>query len=98
LTLYQQRRTRKGKIDTGLDNDMLAGSQPDADSMEFHMEVVRETAERVYAETVDATPNIQVYGTPSDTVLDMLRRQAGSGVSLKVKPHQVGGFTRAETG
>jgi biotin carboxylase len=67
---------------------------PDADSMAFHMNVVREQAQRAYAETLDATTSVQVYGTPSDTVLEMLRQQAGSGVSLSVKRYHLGGFTR----
>jgi hypothetical protein len=71
---------------------------PDADSMEFHMGVVRERAGRAYAETVDATTSIQVYGTSSDAVLQMLRQQAGSGVPLSVRPHHLGGFTRVRTG
>ena len=70
---------------------------PDADSMEFHMNVVREQAQRAYAETLDATTSIQVYGTPSDTVLEMLRQQAGSGVSLSVRRYHLGGFTRVRT-
>ena len=69
---------------------------PDADSMEFHMKVVREQAERAYAETLDATTSIQVYGTPSDTVLEMLREQAGSGVPLSVRRYHLGGFTRVQ--
>src|SRR5258708_4785813 len=44
---------------------------PDAASMEFHMTVVRERAERAYAETLDATTSIQVYGTPSDAIVEM---------------------------
>jgi hypothetical protein len=70
---------------------------PDADSVEFHMNVVRERAERAYAETLDATTSIQVYGTPSDTVLEMLKAQAGSEVSLSVRRHHLGGFTRTQT-
>jgi hypothetical protein len=70
---------------------------PDADSMEFHMGVVRERAERAYAETLGGTTSIQVYGMPSDTVLGMLRQQAGSGVPLSIKRHHLGGFTRLET-
>ena len=70
---------------------------PDADSMEFHMKVVRERAERAYAETLDATTSIQVYGTPSDNVLEMLKQQAGSGASLSVRSHHLGGFTRVRT-
>jgi hypothetical protein len=66
----------------------------DTDSFEFHMGVVRERAERAYAETLEGTTSVQVYGTPSDTILEMLRQQAGSGVALNVKPHHLGGFTR----
>jgi hypothetical protein len=68
---------------------------PDAASMEFHMEIVQERAARAYAETLDATTSIQVYGMPSAKILEVLKRQAGSGVPLSVKPHRLGGFTRA---
>jgi len=71
---------------------------PDAKSMEFHMGVVRERAERAYGETLDATTSIQVYGMPSDAVLESLRQQAGAGVPLRVNPQYLGGFTRSETG
>jgi len=67
---------------------------PDADSMAFHMELIAERAASAYADTIDATTNIQVFGTPSGTVTEMLRRQAGAGVPLSVKAHHLGGFTR----
>jgi hypothetical protein len=67
---------------------------PDADSMAFHMEVVADRGASAYAETIDATTGIQVFGTPSDAVVEMLRHQAGAGVPLSVKPHHLGGFTR----
>ncbi len=67
---------------------------PDADSMAFHMEVVAERAAAAYAETVDATTSIQVFGMPSKTVLEMLERQAGVGMPLTVKSSHLGGFTR----
>jgi hypothetical protein len=66
----------------------------DADSMAFHMEVVAERAATAYAETVDATTGIQVFGTPTTAIVEMLRRQAGAGVPLSVKPYHLGGFTR----
>jgi len=68
---------------------------PDAASMAFHMEVVADRAATAYAETVDATTGVQVFGTPSDAVVEMLARQAGAGVPLSVKPHHIGGFTRS---
>jgi hypothetical protein len=71
---------------------------PDAASMEFHMEVVAERATRAYAETLDATTSIQVYGEPSDAVLEMLSRQAGAGVPMTVKRYHLGGFTRTVVG
>jgi len=67
---------------------------PDAASMAFHMESIAERAASAYAETVEATTSIQVFGTPSTAVLEMLRRQAGTGVALSVKPDHLGGFTR----
>ena len=69
----------------------------DAESMEFHMKTVAEKAARAYAETLEATTSIQVYGTPSEAVLQMLSRQAGAGVPLVVKRHHLGGFTRTPT-
>jgi hypothetical protein len=35
-----------------------------------------------------------VFGPPSDAVVEMLRRQAGAGVPLSIKPYHLGGFTR----
>jgi hypothetical protein len=61
------------------------------------MSVVAERAARAYAETLEATTSIQVYGEPSAVVLNMLSRQAGAGFPLTVKRHHLGGFTRAPT-
>jgi hypothetical protein len=70
---------------------------PDADSMEFHMEVVRERAAQAYGETLEATTGIQVLGPPGAAVLSMLRQQAGAGIPLSSKPNYLGGFTRVTT-
>ncbi|HEV3284149.1 MAG TPA: hypothetical protein VG010_08075 [Solirubrobacteraceae bacterium] len=66
----------------------------DASSMEFHMGLVRSRAERAYAETIDATTSIQVFGAPTEEILEVLERQAGAGVPTSVKPLHLGGFTR----
>jgi hypothetical protein len=58
------------------------------------MEVIAEPAAAAYAETVAATTSIQVFGTPSNAVLEMLEHQAGAGVPLTVKSFHLGGFTR----
>ena len=67
---------------------------PDAASMEFHMGVVGERAAKAYAETLDATTQIQVFGAPTDAIVEMLRAQAGAGVPLSVHAEHLGGFTR----
>jgi hypothetical protein len=67
---------------------------PDADSMRFHLGVIADRAAAAYAETVEATTSIQVFGIPSNAVLEMLEQQAGSGVPVSVKPLHLGGFTR----
>src|SRR5260370_4624280 len=66
---------------------------PDAASMEFHLGVVGDQAPQAYAETLEGTAGIQVFGTPSDDILRMLRQQAGSGVPLTINAHHLGGFT-----
>jgi hypothetical protein len=71
---------------------------PDAESMELHIKTVADRAARAYAETLEATTCIQVYGTQTEAVLQMLSRQAGAGVPLIVKRHHLGGFTRMPTG
>jgi quinol monooxygenase YgiN len=68
---------------------------PDAQSMEAHMEIVRERAQEAYAQTLDATVRIQVFGEPTQAILDTLRQQAGSGVSITVNGEHLGGFTRS---
>ena len=60
------------------------------------MRVVQESASLAYRETLDATTSIQVFGTLTAAILEMLRRSAGSRVQITVKPQHLGGFTRAE--
>jgi hypothetical protein len=68
---------------------------PDAASMEAHMEIVRERAQEAYAETLEATVRIQVFGRPTEAILETLRQQAGSGVEISVNGEHLGGFTRS---
>jgi len=67
---------------------------PDAASMELHVELIADRAARAYAETLEATTSIQVFGPPSEAVVAMLRAQAGSGVPMVTYPEHLGGFTR----
>ncbi len=68
---------------------------PDAASMEAHIGIVRERAQEAYAETLEATLRVQVFGQPSDAILETLRMQAGAGVEISINGEHLGGFTRS---
>lgn len=70
---------------------------PDADSMLFHMQVAREHITQATEELLDSR-GFQIYGTPNDAVLGMIRELSQSGVPLSVKPTHLGGFTRSSAG
>ena len=67
---------------------------PDAASMEAHIGLVAERARAAYAETLEATLRIQVFGPPSEEMLAALRRQASEGVEITLHTEHLGGFTR----
>jgi hypothetical protein len=68
---------------------------PDAESVEAHLEIVGERAREAYAQTLDATVRIQVFGRPTQAILDTLRQQASSGVEISVNGEHLGGFIRS---
>jgi len=68
---------------------------PDAESLHVHTAVVADHAARAYAETLDATVAVELYGTPDQETIARLRRQAGDGLRLTIRPHHLGGFTRS---
>jgi hypothetical protein len=68
---------------------------PDAESMEAHLEMVRDRAQEAYEETLDATIRIQVFGLPTDGILEALRQRAGNGVEVVINGEHLGGFTRS---
>ncbi|MCA1704878.1 MAG: hypothetical protein LC808_17075 [Actinobacteria bacterium] len=67
---------------------------PDAASMELHEKVAHEHTERARREFLDAATSVQVYGKPSDVVLEKTKQLARTGVPLSVKLEHLGGFTR----
>jgi quinol monooxygenase YgiN len=68
---------------------------PDADSMVFHMQLLHEHISAAGEDSpLDVTTSNQVYGTPNETVLELIKR-VDPGVPLIVKPNPLGGFTRS---
>jgi len=82
-------------VNKGGDEVTVVQIHPDTASMEAHMGIVRERAQEAYAETLDATVRVQVFGEPSDAILETLRVQAGNGVEITVNGEHLGGFTRS---
>lgn len=68
----------------------------DAESMELHMLGVDELAKKAF-EFMEIV-SFEIYGRPSDTVMDMMMQIAGSGVALSIKPQPIGGYIRLKTG
>ena len=69
---------------------------PDAESMELHMHGVDELAAKAfeYMEIV----SFEVYGRPSDSVLERMQQIAGSGIRLYLKSGPIGGYIRLQAG
>ena len=68
---------------------------PDAASMMLHMRVVRQHITDAYADSLDETTSMMVFGPPSDEVLGMMTHLASPGVPVSVKPRRLAGFTRS---
>jgi len=71
---------------------------PDAASLENHMSLIGDRVREAYAQTLESTTRLQVFGTPTGNILQMLDQLAGSGVPLNIYPHHLGGFSRTPEG
>lgn len=68
----------------------------DAESMDLHVQGAEERT-RVAYEFVEPE-GFEIYGTPSDRVLEMMRQAATSGAELIVQSEHLGGFIRLKSG
>jgi hypothetical protein len=67
---------------------------PDSESMRFHMQVARRHIEERGPRNLDLSKmRIDVYGTPTEPVLELMRELAGSGVPIRIKT-LAAGFNR----
>lgn len=69
---------------------------PDAEAMEQHMEGVGERAKGA-AEFLEFRL-LEVYGSPSDKVLQMMEQAPDSGVTFRLRPEHLSGYMRLEPG
>jgi hypothetical protein len=76
---------------------------PDADSMDFHMQVLERALGEEMSDWVGRADfiepkHIEIYGTPSAGLLEADQPLVESGLSHTVKPLHIAGFTRATPG
>ena len=69
---------------------------PDAEAMELHMKGVDELAKKAY-EYVEIL-SFEIYGKPTDTVLENMMQIVGSGITLNIRPQRIGGYIRFNAG
>ena len=65
---------------------------PDADSMDRHMEGADDRVKR--ANEFIETAGYEIYGTPSATTMEAMKRFAGSAIPLTVEPEYLAGYIR----
>jgi quinol monooxygenase YgiN len=68
---------------------------PDTESMMFHMQMVRQHITEAYADSLQETTSMAVYGPPNDDVFAMMTQLASPGVPVSAKPRHPAGFTRS---
>ena len=68
---------------------------PDAKAMEAHMEGASDRAKGA-AEFLEFD-RLEVWGRPSDTVVQTMKQASGSGVSFRMKPEPLSGYIRLES-
>jgi len=65
----------------------------DAENMAFHMGLIADHVQQARDYLDFSKMNIQIYGTPTEDVVDQMRQLAGSGVPVTIKT-PVTGFDR----
>lgn len=77
------------------DGDRFAGMQfhPDAESVVFHLQVVKEAVEDVSGSL--EIEEFKVMGPSNDTIDQMMKRMADAGMKVEHLPVHVAGFTRS---
>jgi quinol monooxygenase YgiN len=68
----------------------------DADSMDLHVEGAEERSKEAL-EFLEPE-GFEIYGSPSEDVMEMMREAAASGSDLSVQPEYLGGFLRLAGG
>ena len=69
---------------------------PSADALDFHLQGASERSKKPY-EYIEPT-RFEIYGVPSQSTMEMIRKVAGTGLVVSVHPQFIGGFVRPKSG
>jgi hypothetical protein len=69
---------------------------PDAEAMELHMKGVDELAKKAF-EYVEIL-SFEIYGKPTERVLEGMMQIVGSSIALNIRPQLIGGYIRFNAG
>lgn len=68
----------------------------DAENMAYHMQIIADHVDESREDLDFSKMSIQIYGNPTEPMLEQMRRIAGSGVPVSIKRPAVG-FDRFDT-
>ena len=68
---------------------------PSAQAMDRQLQGADERSKAAY-KFIEPT-SIEIYGTPSNFAMEMMKKVAGSGIEVRVKPGFLGGFIRTRS-
>jgi len=69
---------------------------PSAEAMDLQLQGADERSKAAY-QFIEPT-SMEIYGTPSDFSMEMMKKVAGSGIEVSVNPQFIGGFIRLKSG
>jgi hypothetical protein len=100
LEFVEANEPRMLALDAYLDDagDMLTLVQvhPDAESMEFHLQVAGDRIHRAF--DVVGNDGVEVYGRPGETTRGLLEQIGQAGIPVDVHARRIGGFGRVPLG
>lgn len=65
---------------------------PNAEAMDLQLQGADERSKAAYV-FIEPT-SIEIYGMPNNYAMEMMKKVAGSGIDVSVKPKFIGGFIR----
>lgn len=69
---------------------------PDAEALDLQLQGADQRTKTTY-KFIEPT-SIEIYGTPNNYALEMMKKVAGSGIDVSIKPQFIGGFIRSKLG